>query len=456
MVLVRPRLTDCYGLLISQENVDFVIPILDEDLPFYVDPFLLWKSPSQQDNSLHRLIIDVVNTLGKLHINGDKSAIQLMIEFSECEEAGLGYSGSRKGQRISEDKAVEILDLYKRIPQINQYGLAHFEIIQLYIDKISKDRISDISCNIIKSFLIDYSIEQAKKIGLPLEDVELPSIFDSRSFKLIPEKVKLPINPETKSPTLLIPKRWLRKNPWINNDDYFFDYLSKKTQTAIEHHLEKGEILQFNRNNFDIVSAYIKEKERTQSDCKNDPLFIPIPIYSARRKFKELKSIPTGKDNNADKRYEELISQLAASLFYPHLDFASFQSRVDTGKQIRDAIFYNNRSISFFEDIYQLYNARQIVFELKNVKEIEREHINQLNRYLKDEFGNFGVFFTRNELTKAMFQNTIDLWSGQRKCIITISDIDLEMMVDVFESKQRYPYEIIKKKYIEFSRKCPG
>lgn len=456
MALIRPRLTDCYGIYMAQEYLDFVIPILDEDLPFYIDPFLLWKSPSQQDNSLHKMVVDTINSLGKLHLDGDTRAIQYLVEFSECDEAGLGYSGSRQGQRISGNKAQEILDLYKRIPQINQYGLAHFEVIQLFIDQISKDRISDITCNIIKSFLIDYSIEQSDRIGIPLFDVEIQNVFDSRTFKLITEKTRLPINPETKKPTLLIPKRWLRKNPWISNDDYFLDYLSQKTQISIEQHLEKGEILQYNRKNYDVVSAYVKEKERTQSDCRNDPLFVPIPIFSARQKLSELKKLPTGKDDNADKRYEGIVCQLTASLFYPQLDFASFQSRVDSGAQIRDAIFYNNRSINFFEDIYNLYNSRQLIFELKNVKEIEREHINQLNRYMKDEFGNFGVFITRNELSKSMFQNTIDLWAGQRKCIISICDIDLEMMVDVFESKQRLPYEIIKKKYLEFSRKCPG
>ena len=49
-VLVRPRLNDYHGILMLQDKVDFAIPFLDEDIPLYVDPFLLWKSPSQMDN----------------------------------------------------------------------------------------------------------------------------------------------------------------------------------------------------------------------------------------------------------------------------------------------------------------------------------------------------------------------------------------------------------------------
>jgi hypothetical protein len=53
MALVRPRLTDFHGIHASQAELDFAIPIFNEDLPLYVDPFLLWRSPSQQDQTLH-------------------------------------------------------------------------------------------------------------------------------------------------------------------------------------------------------------------------------------------------------------------------------------------------------------------------------------------------------------------------------------------------------------------
>jgi hypothetical protein len=53
-----------------------------------------------------------------------------------------------------------------------------------------------------------------------------------------------------------------------------------------------------------------------------------------------------------------------------------------------------------------------------------------------------------------MFQNTIDLWAGQRRCILILDDNDLKAIVQVFESKQRNPIEYIKKKYVEFTRAC--
>lgn len=108
------------------------------------------------------------------------------------------------------------------------------------------------------------------------------------------------------------------------------------------------------------------------------------------------------------------------------------------------------------EQIYKDYDCKQIVIELKNVHAIEREHINQLNRYMSDQFGRFGILFTRNRPSKQMIQNTIDLWSGQRRCILIMDDSDLEMMRSCNENKQRLPIEVIKKKYIEFTRMCPN
>lgn len=92
---------------------------------------------------------------------------------------------------------------------------------------------------------------------------------------------------------------------------------------------------------------------------------------------------------------------------------------------------------------------------MKNVESLNRDHVNQLNRYLNDNLGKFGVFVTRNKPPRNIQKHLIDIWSGQRKCIIVLDDTDLQMMTDIFENKQRLPYEVITKKYSEFMRKCP-
>lgn len=458
MNLIRPRLTDHHGIHKNQAELDFAIQFFDEDIPLYVDPFLLWKSPSQQDQALHTAITNSFNHLNFL-IKKDRceEAVSTLINISECQEVGLGVSKTRKGARIGKTQAIKILNLFQDIPEYSQFGFTHFEVIQLYISGISKDRISDISCNYIKSFLIDYTIEQCEINSIPTEGVVLDLLYNYKTNKLDEnQKAYLPVNPNTKAPIIFTPKRWLRFTPWINFEDYFKEHCPKDNIFNPDEKEERVKVLNYNRDNYGVVEDYIKYKDRNSQDCQNDPLFSQIPILSAKRKLTEILKLNSGKENGADLKYENLCADLMASLFYPHLDFAQTQSRTESGRHIRDLIFYNNRDVDFLDEIFTDYNNRQLVFEMKNVKKIERDHINQLNRYLQNGIGNFGIFLTRNPLSKAMFNNTIDLWSSQRKCILSIDDEDLKLMVQVYESKQRAPIEVLKKKYVEFRRSCPS
>jgi len=458
MALIRPRITDYHGILVAQSDVDFAIPFLDEDVPLYVDPFLLWKSPSQQDQALHTSLINAFNHLNFLQKKGKKDeAVRNLVLASECNEVGLGYSGRRQGARIGEETASEILSLFETIPEYGQYGFRHFEEIQLYIDGISKDRVSDICCSFLKSFLVDYTIDQCEELNIPLEEVILSSVYEYQDYSYVTgEEVRLPIIPHSREPIIFVPKRWLRFTPWINFDDYFKDYCPRDDVFNPNEPQDRVKVLNYNRHNYGLVQNYVRAKIRTQDDCQADPLFRQIPVTSAKRKLSEIQELPTGKDQQADQKYEDSASQLLASLLYPHLDFAEVQSRTDSGTLIRDLIFYSNRSVDFLEEIYADYGNSQLVMELKNVKAMEREHINQLNRYLATGLGGFGVLVTRNRLPKAMFKNTVDLWSGQRKCIIAVTDEDLSLMVNVFESRQRPPIDVLKKKYVEFLRACPS
>jgi hypothetical protein len=458
MALIRPRLTDFHGISASQAEIDFAIPFFDEDIPLYVDPFLLWRSPSQQDQALHTSLVNSFNRQNWLiHKNREDEALQNLITASECDEVGFGVSARRTGKRIGPTSARQILDLFRLIPEYRQFGFSHFEEIQLYIDGISKDRVSDIACSFLKSFLIDYTIEQCLALGIPLAKARIETLYDYKAQRFqTAVEVELPVNPDSDSPILLVPKRWLRYVPWINFDDYFARACPKDDVVNKHGSDERVRVLMYNRDNYGMVASYVKTKERTASECHNDPLFRQIPVISARRKLAEIKALPTGINDKADKHYEDAASQLLASLLYPHLDFAATQSRSEGGATIRDLVFYNNRSVDFLSEILEDYHSRQMVMEIKNVRAIERDHINQLNRYMTNEFGAFGVFITRNPLPKPMFRNTIELWAGQRRCIIALTDADMELMVEVFDSKQRLPIEVLKRAYIDFRRACPS
>lgn len=207
MPIVRPRLTDYHGILLPQAQADFAIPFLDEDIPLYLDPFLLWRSPSQQDNALHTAIINSFNHLGYLEKQGKHAeAVEILTTLTECDEVGFGHSHTREGRRIGRSQAEEILQLFRTIPDYDRRGFTHFEEIQFFVDHISRDRISDIGCNLLKSFLIDYTIHQCQQHRIPTTKVSVPAVYSYRENKLLTESaISLPTNPENNKPSSSFP-----------------------------------------------------------------------------------------------------------------------------------------------------------------------------------------------------------------------------------------------------------
>ena len=133
------------------------------------------------------------------------------------------------------------------------------------------------------------------------------------------------------------------------------------------------------------------------------------------------------------------------------LDYA-----MDTGLNFFDTSNnYNAGKTEFLDDFRQRYEARQLVFELKNVRSLESSHTNQLHRYLGGEFGRVGILTTRNPVPRAVRRNLVDLHSSKRAIILVLSDGDLSLMVDLLEAQLR-PVEAVKRRYIEFTRLLPS
>ena len=283
--IIRPRLNDYHGILLLQDKVDYAIPFIDEDIPLYVDPFLLWKSPSQMDNGIHSSIIEALNHIGYLINKGSRvDAVNQLIEASECDAVGLGSSKVRKGKRIGESVANEIISLFETIPQLKSSGFSHIEEIQLLVEKVGKDRISDMACNYMSSFLIDYTQQNCMDAGIPMERVEKVVVYDTKRHRFKEEDVWLPVNPNTHDPIWLVPKRWLRFSNWISQDDFFSNYYPENVDRGA-FFKDRISVLMYNRANFDLVKGYVEERERSFKDCHNDPLFMQIPVSSAKRKM---------------------------------------------------------------------------------------------------------------------------------------------------------------------------
>ncbi|MBC3986628.1 hypothetical protein H8N01_29620 [Streptomyces sp. AC536] len=455
---INPRLSDVFDLTIRQDEVSFVIPHLKEDLPLSIDPFLLWKSESVEYAALHEILLSFVEKVRSESVGGGETRARLLLsEVAEPVELGLGYAaGTKRGSALGPALRAAITDTFRDTPQLNAGGINHIELLALLVPKIAEDRISDITASVLKKWLTDYSGQQARQLGIPTRSFRMVG-WDGDRLDWIPFTCQLPYNPVDGSPIILCPLDLLRRLPWINYVDYYRSTYAPlvlppgRSRKAVP----KESVLAYNRAHYDTVQTYVASREANASLCTPDPLFTPLRFTTLQRKLAELRKLPTGKTGGADKQFEDLAFDLLSSLLYPELDLAADQVRTISGAHIRDVIFHNDRKTAFLGDLRDQYGARQIVVELKNVRSLETEHVNQLYRYLDDEeIGKFGILLARNPMPRNVAQNIVDLHSSKRAAVLCLDDSDLELMLQLMESGRR-PIEAIRKKYVEFTRTLP-
>lgn len=456
--MMNRRLIDAFDLGFTQDSVPFAIPHLEEDIPLYLDPFLLWSSGNEAYRVLHSQLVGFLAHLGALAASGATDASrQLLLTCTEPSELGLGYArGTKKGSFIGPATADRVMQLFQETPQLQEERLEHVEELGLFVQGIAEDRISDLTACVLREFLVRYTEEQAGEHGVPTLKFRVPEIWDVEAMEWRTGlTASLPYHPDTNAPLLFAPLDLLRHLPWINYPDYYKSFFTRHVLPAkpAKRQMSKSVVLAHNRANFTNVKRYVAAKEKSFSLATPDPLFEPLRLSVMQRRVKALKRLALGGGTSAA-QYENLTCDILTSALYPTLEFAESQVRTDSGAHIRDLLFYNDAKTVFTRDLRETYGAKQLVFEIKNVGELKTEHVNQLYRYLDGDFGRLGVIVSRNEPPRAVKRNITDLHSSKRVAIVCLTDADLELMMNMLEAKRQI-IGVLKKKYVEFTRTLP-
>ena len=232
-------------------------PILITDTELFVDPFAVFEEKDNLfANSFNKIIkffnvafVLAAKTPSRVGVLYKK--LEAMIAFPEVNEIGLGYSDSNTGAGAGGLYRKQIIDsIYQSIEKgMKEYR--HFEEIGIFEKGIGCDRISDITCNILKEELIEYTQMICKIYKIPLTKVKMKHIkFDFTHLRWIDGYVDLPFNDIKKRGVLLVPARFLNDLPTINSDgfkDYIWDNkndtLRNDLNYAIKSDIDKEEII---------------------------------------------------------------------------------------------------------------------------------------------------------------------------------------------------------------------
>lgn len=270
-------------------SMDCFDPILITDTKLFVDPFSVFDETEGFFSTAFEKIMHFFNEAFKLAANAhcDKKSISFkklesMMMFPEINELGLGYSNANIGAGASKHFRDQIIHaIYRSISQgLTEYR--HFEEIGIFEEGIGCDRISDITCNILKEEIISYTQHICCACNIPLTSHKMRHIrFDFKNLRWIDGYVDLPPNKYKKRGVLLVPERFLNDLPSINSDD-FRDYIwDDKNETlrndlnyTIKKDLDKAAIIKIARENPDWVKAYeeqVEQKGYVPYNLKIDP-----------------------------------------------------------------------------------------------------------------------------------------------------------------------------------------
>jgi hypothetical protein len=334
---IDQQIFDDYGAL----NISTV-----NDLPLFIDPFLLFHSEKQEYVNLHE---DIIKYLIFLR---DRSYIDLIDEgllkswycFPEVKQNWLGFSitgnkGSGLGINFARALHSNLHKIFSEFGSEKITKSSHLEKVCLIENGVGRDSISDFTTNLIKDYLCKYT-EKFAAAHLQEKDIREISVrnsvfdFPTQSWKI--KKYKLPwVNNDY---IILTPKDMLtRDENWINRHDLLnkftnippaipdeqlraqvFNYF----RSVLVHQKDKSPskkeredaaaatILEFP----DLIDFYIKLKEETgnkAADISAEKVLDTQQIFVKQlHEFQKIISIQTDFYKTSETTYEETHKRL--------------------------------------------------------------------------------------------------------------------------------------------------
>lgn len=221
---VPPEVLEGYGAF----NISLI-----NDLPLFIDPFLLFNSEEEEYQRLHEQMINYLRFLRDKSVTGgiDEGLLKSWFTFSEVKQNWLGFSesgnaGSGLGPDFARALNRNLNAFFTDFGHERVTEGSHLEKLTLIESGVGRDNVSDFTTNLIKNYLLDYTQTFAQQhIHIELrrcvavEKVQfnyITQVWESKSFDL-------PWDGEDYM--LLTPKNILTKDEnWINRNGLIHDY----------------------------------------------------------------------------------------------------------------------------------------------------------------------------------------------------------------------------------------
>ena len=196
-----------FALNKSQHELDFINIPIDNDIPVFIDPFAIAQRTDRWSQECHQVIVEFFDrVVQEIRTGNFDQARELLLYLREPNETRFGFSSDRpRGAGIGRDQSELIFQALTQSAAVRTGFLNSLEECELMIEGIARDKISDLTTNIIRGKLAEYSIEQCRLHNVPTRNVPLSPYFDPNRSQWVSEYFDLPV--AGGQPILLVPTK---------------------------------------------------------------------------------------------------------------------------------------------------------------------------------------------------------------------------------------------------------
>ena len=350
---IAPKLLEDYGAF----NISLI-----NDLPLFIDPFLLFNSEKDEYQQLHEQIIEYIRFLRDASATGDLSEglIKSWFMFPEVKQNWFGYSmignsGSGLGIKFANALNSNLNAIFDDFGAEKVTRGSHLEKLCLVRDGVGRDNVSDFTTNLIKGFLLEYTETFATQNNndafLRRHTVDRVT-FNKDTRTWVRKSFLLPtIDGDF---VLLTPKDILTKDEaWINKNDLIADF--SDIADAIPNDELRAQINQYFSGLIPIIKPTKKEvREAATKTILKYPILIDHYIRRKEDDGESAVNISSSKVLETNQMFVDQLkpfsNQLASDTKFYELAENSFEAasqRVEFLKNVIEdndgyRIFYYN------------------------------------------------------------------------------------------------------------------
>jgi hypothetical protein len=464
-----PRVSKHYKLVGSQSSFDFVDVRILGDTPLFIDPASISRIDSPWTNACTSTIQSFFQRVLDAIIQGnDDEARRLLGQLGEENATRLGYSSSSRGSGLGDGLADAFFTELSSSKAVRTGLIKDIEDTALLIEGVREDRISDVTTNIIRRHLVEYTQYAARFYAIPLQkQVSIGPFWDPVKGDWETQQFDLPI-PTKGGPLLLVPKSIVRRllacDPGTYYRQFVLPFLQQKelaansslveilktgrrrvTKKSVEekyrqihgagpHHpgVEKRINLDATNQNPGLIQTF-KEKQKvalgpTPVQDIADATGTDLPDFDAL--LAQLQACKLGTTDAT--KYERAVEALLNALFYPDLVNPIRQEKIHYGRKRIDISYTNAAQSGFFRWVGDHYPAANIAVECKNYsRPIANPEYDQIAGRFSPSRGKVGLLVYREYEDKdKVVDSCRDTALDDRGFIIALDDSDLSKLVE--------------------------